>query len=227
MLACGPEAALSHRSAAMLRGIHSTARAKIDVTTPQRSRVGHAGIDLHRTRSLHRDDVTVHDHIRVTSVARTLVDLTDVLDGAALRKAVNESEIANLFDLDGVEAAIERANGRRNVRRLSDILGDPFPPTRSVLEDVFLGLCARAGVPMPHVNVAIGPYEVDVLWPERRLVVETDGARVHRTRHAFEHDPVKAADLTVMGYTVIRFTWRRITREPDKVIATLRALLSR
>ena len=76
------------------------------------------------------------------------------------------------------------------------------------------------------MNVHIGRHQVDFLWPAQKLIVETDGARVHRTRDAFENDPVKAADLAVLGYTVIRFTWRRITREPDAVIATLTALLS-
>ena len=91
----------------------------------------------------------------------------------------------------------------------------------------FFDLCRRAGLPLPQTQVPIGPYVVDFLWPEHRLVVETDGARVHRTRRAFENDRVKAADLAVLGLTHVPVTWRRLTREPAKVEQTLRALLAR
>ena len=227
VLACGPDAALSHHSSGAYWGIRATARRDIDVTTPRRSRVGHAGIDLHRVRSLDPRDVTVHDHIRVTTVARTLVDLADILDDYGLRKAIRESEVNDLFDLTAVEDACARVTGRRGPARLRALVDLPAPPTQSVLEDRFFALCETAGVPLPQVNVHIGGYQVDFFWPSHNLVVETDGARYHRTRDAYEQDPVKTADLTVMGYTVIRFTWQRITRRPDEVIAILRALLSR
>ena len=55
--------------------------------------------------------------------------------------------------------------------------------------------------------------------------METDGGAVHATRHAFEDDRVRDADLTLAGYTVVRFTWRRITQQPDAVADTLRRLL--
>ena len=225
VLACGSDAALSHYSAAAFWGIRRTARRDIDVTTPQRGRKGHAGITLHRVRTLDPRDVTVHDSVRVTSVARTLVDLADVLDDYALRKAIRESELNDLFDLAAIEDACDRVTGRRGPATLRRLVALPAPPTRSVLEDRFFALCETAGVPLPQVNVHVGGYEVDFFWPSHNLVVETDGAKYHRTRDAYERDPIKTADLTVMGYTVIRFTWQRITQKPHEVVATLRALL--
>ena len=226
VLACGPEAVLSHRSAAAFWGIRQTGRRDIDVTTPRRSREGHAGIDLHRVRSLDPRDATVVDHIRITTVARTLVDLADVLDDTALEKAINESEIGRLLDVGAITDAVGRANGRRRARRLLDLLGDPAPPLQSELERRFFELCRTAGVPLPQTQVPIGPYVVDFFWPEHRVVVETDGARVHNTRRAFERDRIKAADLAVLGLTLVPVTWRRMMREPTKVEQTLRALLT-
>lgn len=226
-MACGPEAALSHHAAAALLGIRQTARNRVDVTTPHRGRKGYAGITLHRVRHLDPRDVTVHDHISVTTVARTLVDLADELDERALSRAIRESEVTRQFDLAAVEEACDRVTGRRGPLRLRDLLGVEAAPTRSELEDRFLALCHRASVPPPLVNVHIGGYDVDFYWPDYGLAVETDGAAYHRTRDAFERDPVKSADLAVMGITFIRFTRRRITREPDEVIRTLHALFAR
>jgi very-short-patch-repair endonuclease len=225
VLACGPQAVLSHRSAAAFWGIRSTARRNVDVTTPQRGRKPRAGIDLHRVRRLDRADVTERDHIRVTTVARTLVDLADLLDDRGLERALHESEIARVLDVADVLEALGRANGRRGAQRLLALLDDATPPTQSELERRFFELCRTAGLPLPLTQVPIGPYVVDFYWPEQRLVVETDGAAVHHTRRAFERDRVKIADLAVLGLTVVPITWRRATSAPAEVANTLGALL--
>ena len=227
VLACGPEAALGYQSAAAFHGIRQTARRDIDVLTPRRGRKGHDGIDLHRVRTLDPRDVTVIDHIRVTTVARTLVDLAGILDEPGLEKAIQQSEMRNLLDLHATLDAIERANGRRGTSVLRDLLDDSRPPSMNEIEQRFFDLCRTAGLPLPQTQVPVGPYVVDFLWPEHRVVVETDGAKVHRTRRAFETDKVKAADLAVYGLTLIPVTWRRLTRRPHEIEATLRAVLER
>ena len=69
-------------------------------------------------------------------------------------------------------------------------------------------------------------FEVDFLWRDQRLVVETDGAATHLTPTAFEKDRHRDAALAVAGYRVVRFTWRRVVFEPDWVARTLEALLA-
>jgi len=69
-------------------------------------------------------------------------------------------------------------------------------------------------------------FRPDFLWRPQRLIVETDGRDVHTTRQAFERDRERDQRLTVAGWRVVRFTWRQITREPDRVVQTLRALLA-
>jgi len=83
----------------------------------------------------------------------------------------------------------------------------------------------------PEVNAWValddgGSFPADFLWREQRLIVETDGRDVHSTRQAFERERERDQRLTVAGWRVVRFTWRQITREPDRVAQTLRALLA-
>jgi very-short-patch-repair endonuclease len=78
---------------------------------------------------------------------------------------------------------------------------------------------------MPKVNVRMGEFDVDFLWPERRLAVEVDGWDTHRTRSAFESDRARDLKLKLIGYDVVRFTWRQLTDDPSGVAAALRELL--
>lgn len=97
--------------------------------------------------------------------------------------------------------------------------------TRSELERLFLRLCRRRHLPLPEVNVRMGPFEVDFLWREARVTVETDGFRHHGDRLAFERDRARDAALQAMGYRVLRFTYRQVREDPDAVVRRLRAVL--
>jgi len=66
---------------------------------------------------------------------------------------------------------------------------------------------------------------VDFLWADHFLIVEVDGWGSHGTRSAFEEDRARDARLATLGYSVVRFTWRQVTRDPSGVAATIRALL--
>jgi hypothetical protein len=226
VLACGPGAVLSHVSAGARHRLLDTARRNVDVSTPARGRKGHAGIALHRVRSLDPRDVTVSDGIPVTTVGRTLVDLAGVLPAAALRRAWKQAEIERILDVGEVRDALGRARGRRGTGRLRALLPIAAAPTRSELEDRFLALVHHAALPAPQVDVPIGPYVADFLWPDRRLIVETDGRRTHAIETGLEDDHVKDADLAVLGFRVVRFTWRRVTERPQEVVRVLRALLA-
>jgi very-short-patch-repair endonuclease/predicted transcriptional regulator of viral defense system len=230
VLACGPGAALSHRSAAAAWGFRPTARARIEVTVAT-SRRGVGRIELHRTKQFTADDVTHLRNIAITTVARTLVDLAAVLRPNALQRAVNQAEFLQLLDVTATRAAIQRAPGRAGVRLLGDLLSVPFPgPTRSEFEAEFLALCRNTDLPTPlmnrHVQAGGRLSEVDALWPDHRLIVELDGGAAHRTTHAFENDRRRDAALAARGYLVVRFTWQRLTNEPQDVSDELRHILA-
>jgi len=75
------------------------------------------------------------------------------------------------------------------------------------------------------VNVRIGAHVVDFSWPGERLVVELDGYGSHGTREAFESDRARDVELRLLGYEVLRFTWRQITRQSAEVARAIRTLL--
>ena len=225
VLACGERAMLSHRPAAALWGIRPVPSGRIEVTVPGGGRPGPRSVQVHRTRCLGEEDVTDRRGIPVTSVARTLIDLAEVLGPRQLKTAVNEAEVREILDEDAVWRAAARVSGRRRLPRLIRLLGMSSPPTRSVLERRFLELCDIAGIPAPQVNVPLYGFLADFFWPEAKLVVETDGRRTHGTTAKFESDRRRDAELTAAGYRVVRFTWRQIVEDPAAVVRLLRRLL--
>ena len=232
VLACGPGAVLSHRSAAALWGIRPSARAAIDVTSPRRAGRVRAGIDVHRGTGLEPADVTRVDAIPCTTVSRTLLDLASVFDRRALERAYEQAEVLGVLDLGAVEEVLARSLGRRGTGALRAVVSaaDLAGLTRSELEERFLAVCAAAGIPRPRVNAWVpldgGGAEVDFLWPDQRLIAETDGHRVHGTRGAFERDRRRDRRLMLAGWRVARFTWLDLVRDPDEVAETIRALLA-
>ncbi|MEO8092391.1 MAG: type IV toxin-antitoxin system AbiEi family antitoxin domain-containing protein [bacterium] len=230
VLACGPAAAISHRSAASLLDLRPSARAQIDITVSDRTVRSRPGIRAHRATLLPRD-VTTIDHIPCTSVARTLLDLAGELDAAALDRALQRAEVLRVLDTAGVQDVLDRGDGHRGVAKLDHALTLYLPEihTRSELEARFLALCRSASLPSPVVNgrieVGADTLEVDFHWPSSCLVVETDGHATHGTRAAFERDRRRDQMLTAAGWRVLRFTWRQLARRPDEVAGTVRAAL--
>jgi very-short-patch-repair endonuclease len=75
------------------------------------------------------------------------------------------------------------------------------------------------------VNVRIGGYDADFVWPARRLAVEVNGWHSHHTRSAFEEDRARDLKLKLLGFEVVRFTWRQLTEDSAAVASALRELL--
>jgi very-short-patch-repair endonuclease/predicted transcriptional regulator of viral defense system len=225
VLAHGPSAALSHRSAAEHWGMLPPSYSEVvHVTVPGRStRKTRSGIALHRVPAV---EAAVHDGIPITTVSWTLLDLASAADSRLLDRAIEGAEKARLLNLDDLERFLEL--GRPGVRTLREALADyDDAPTRSELERRFLELCADHGLPRPLVNQWIlGRFEVDFLWPAERLVVETDGMAWHASTAAVERDHRRDAELRLAGYEVQRFTWRMVTTEGETVARLIRKLLA-
>jgi very-short-patch-repair endonuclease len=232
VMACGQGAVLSHLDGAALWKVYDGRGAKIHVTTTTRSARRLPGIRAHRARRLLAADITVKDGIPVTTVARTLVDLTDVLGGDRILRAIREAEYLKLLDLDALSAAVERAHGRRRLTVLKSALARhrPGQVVRDELEHRFLELVHAAGLPAPHTNVKVQTrcreYEVDCLWRNEGVAVELDGRAAHARAAAFETDRARDAALTAIGLRPLRFTWHRVTTEGTEVIAELEATLA-
>jgi very-short-patch-repair endonuclease len=210
VLACGPGAVLSHRSAGALWGLPIGDNGLSHVTAPTahtRRRV-----DVHRA-SLDPRDHTVRHGIPVTTLARTLADLAHSLDDASYHRAVKEAQFRKLFD----DARIRDALTRRPAARLKRYLGDTTL-TQSALEDAFIRLCRKHCIPEPETQYGTKP-RVDFIWHDRRLIVEVDGYEAHGTRAAFQDDRTTTNALLLAGYLVLRFTYDDVEHRPDHVAA--------
>jgi predicted transcriptional regulator of viral defense system len=234
VLACGGGAALSRRSAAGLSGLRQDGRLATDVCVPCAGVRSRPGIDLHRSTTLAEQDITTVDGIPCTTVARTLVDLGDVVNRRAVEKAVDQAEVLRVFDLRAVHEVLDRVGPRRGAGILRAVLAEYEGPTitRRELEERFLALVRQASLPSPAVNAWIATsdgvsYQADFLWRKEKLIVETDGRDVHTTRKAFESDRLRDQRLTLAGFTVVRFTWAQVVDDPRRVAGVLRDLLAR
>ena len=228
VLACGPDAVLSHRDAGAHWQIRRSDRTLIDVTAPRGRKYVHAGLTIHRPRVLLPQERTVHNGIPVTTVARTLVDLAAVISLNSLRYAWDDAERQKLFHLKEIETVRGRFKRRKGLRNIDLLIAErrPLPPvTRSDLEILFVEFCAKYGLPTPSMNSWIGKYEVDAAFHDHRLAVELD-SRYHDTPGAYERDPIRDAELQILGYRILRITYRRLVDRPDELAAQIRALLA-
>jgi predicted transcriptional regulator of viral defense system len=150
VLAYGSKAVASHRTAGGLQELREDNSAQTDVSLPLQSVRSRPGINAHAASTLRPADVTTRHGIPCTSVARTLLDLADVVPRRQLERAVEQAEMLRVFDLGELHEVLARANGRRGAVVLRDVLGelDDEPGlTASDLEDRFLELCRQAGLP--------------------------------------------------------------------------------
>jgi hypothetical protein len=229
VLAGGPGAVLSHRTAAALWGVHQQSAGPIDVTVGDRRRP-RPGLRFHRS-ALPRDEVTVRNGISVTTVPRTLLDLASVLARDRLERAVHEADVLRLADPLSVPQIMARHHRCPGTAALRSALGTRPQITRSELEHSFLHLLTRHEIDPPRTNALITvagdrTFEVDCLWKRRRLIIELDGRAVHDTAQAFERDRERDRLLTLAGWRVARFTWRHVAERPAEVAAHTRALLA-
>ncbi len=189
----------------------------IEVSTP-RSRKPQNGFVLHRSCSLTEADRATVAGIPTTSVARTLVDLADVLNERRLARAVNEAEVQRVFDLTAIDEVLSRVPGRTGRHRLHRVLEAyrPGPPvTRSDNERRFLEICETHGIQMPQSNASRAGYEPDFLWPDHGLAVEMDDPAIHYTIQSYYSDRRRDRKLAPHGIQVIRVTPLDMDDEPQ------------
>ena len=228
VLAGGPGAVLSHRSAAALWGMRGASGGRVEITVPRK--LGRrSGIRAHRAL-IPGDEVTTVDGIPVTSPHRTIFDLAGHLQPHELEGVIGQAQVRRLWDRVSLVELLERYPGRRGTAVLSELVLAGARITRSELEQKFLGLLDGAGLPRPERNTLVETpqrdYEVDCLWRSQRLIVELDGRTFHDTPSAFERDRERDRRLAVAGWRTLRITWRQLSDDPEGVLRDLAALLT-
>ena len=204
--AVGPGSGLAWPQAGALWELRRTPSGPIHVAVPGNGgKKKRSGIVIHRRCSLSQVDIVVHKGIPVTSARRTLLDAKKVVS-------------ANLYD--------DLLRKAEKLQLDTGKLGDVDDVDLNRFERRFFALCRRHGLPRPRTQQVIGPYTVDFVWPEAKLIVETDGWEDHGTRVGFEEDRARDAWLLTQGYRVVRVTWRQLRDDPASVVATVKTLLA-
>jgi very-short-patch-repair endonuclease len=228
VLSCGPDAALSHESAAALWDIRPRTGQKIHVSVPAGVTRRRPRIVVHRRTRLGAGDVKRRHAIPVTAPICTLIDIATRVDRDQLEAAINEADKRDLTDPEQLRASLDEQSSRPGIRALRETLDRrTFALTDSQLERRFLPLARRAGLPLPQTGHRLNGFKVDFYWPELGLVVETDGLRYHRTPAQQTRDRVRDHAHAAAGLTPLRFTRAQIVFEPDHVRSTLAAVARR
>lgn len=220
-LSAGRGAVVSHGTAAEVWGLRGRSRL-IELTRP--SGGGRRGrLYLHQAK-LDPIDIGSRGAFSLTSVPRTLLDLAHRLDDIQLKRAVVAAERQQLLDWAMIDRLLAASDGRRGIRSLRRALVEADPRsarTEPGAEELFLIHWSSAGYPMPEINVRVGPFIVDFLWPDAKVIVECDGYHYHRGRIKFEEDRQRDMDLREAGYEVHRVTFQMLQTRPKKVIETI------
>jgi hypothetical protein len=209
---CPADVAISHVGAAVLWGWpcwDPPAHLDVSGTAPRRV----PGVRVHRV-ALCDDELTTIDGIPVTTPARTVLDIAGTGTSREVEQALAAAERASRDARRQIVALLERRPrhaGSGLLRALLEHLaasGRPPLFLRSRAEELAVGLFRRAGLPEPFANERIAGYEVDLVWPEQRVIVEVDGYEFHGTRKAFDRDRSRDSALATAGHHVLRFSWR-------------------
>lgn len=197
--------------------------APVHVTVAGPGRGPRPGVVVHRVAAFDSSEVTQIDGIPVTAPARTLFDLANVVRGRELEQAMARAERKRLTNRSELLSLVSRHSRRRGIGALRHLLQDGAEPVlaRSEAEERFLALIRRARLPAPEANSRIGNYEVDFVWRAQRVAVEVDGFAFHSSRVQFESDRRRDADLSAMGFRVIRVTWQQVVHESEVLLVRL------
>jgi very-short-patch-repair endonuclease len=246
VLACGPHALLSHRSAAALLELRRAWRGPVEVVVPARFTKRRPGIRAYRRAASAADRGGVPpfaggtadadgdplaaalrwrlvDDIPVTGPAVLLVDLANCLPRGQLEAAINEADHLGLIDPETLRVALDalpRRPGARQLRSLLDAATHALPST--ALEQRFLPLAREAGLPLPSTQAHLGGHRVDFYWEGLGLVVETDSLRYHRTAFKQSADKRRDNDHALSSLLTLRFTHQQVSYEPGYVRAELK-----
>lgn len=229
LLACGEGAVISHGTAAALWGLWDRWPALIDVTVPCEAGRKIDEVRCRRCRYPEGEEIASHEGVLCTTPARVFVDLAGMVGLPRLRRTVERAAVLKLLDLDAAYRAVHFAKGRRGLRGLTAVLDAWKTPdgkvqdVRSDFEALVLPRLVALGLPRPLCNETLTVRSerlmVDFLWPEQKVVVETDGAATHLTPVAFQRDRHRDQLLIAAGYRVPRVTWDQIQQELDDVVA--------
>jgi very-short-patch-repair endonuclease len=180
------------------------------------------GVVPHRVRKMPR--TFKRRGLITTTVERALLDIALTEPFADLQRALNEADYRRLVSESSMRSVLDESRGHRGAAALKEAIADKAP-TRSPLEDRFYALLRAAKLPLPMANQMVDGMECDFVWPELRLVVETDGWAAHGTARRKRRDRRKEKRLEALGWHVERVPRAELEHHAYALIARLSPLL--
>lgn len=231
----GDDATISYQSAAQLYDVALLRRPGNTVTLtcrPEHSRRGRTGIRV-RSADLPADHVNTKPGFRVTTPARTVIDLARILDFKAGVVSADSALHKKLTTKDELHKIITACPRRQGIKRAREVIAFADGRAESALESIARVVFADASLPPPDLQVWLGAGaepvgRVDFYWKQYRTIAEVDGDAKYdldpaRARAQLQRDRLLRRD----GYEVVHFTWDEITRQPELVAATIRQAFRR
>jgi very-short-patch-repair endonuclease len=218
-----PGSLLSRLSAAVAWGVLEREGPFVTITRPGNGGPRrHGGIRVHRSTDLDADRAERRG-VPITSVARTLLDITGDVGDRALARAVREAARLELIEIHELADELSRFRGRRGSRRLASTVarysGLPIERARSGAEVRALEILRDADYRDVELNQVVAGVEADLVFRRRRLIVEIDGAPYHSDRG---EDARKDSAWRNGGWTVRRLPSNEVYERPDALLALVR-----
>ena len=223
---------------------HQTAARVHQIVVPDEDRVQHVTVTRDQRRR-HRPDLRFHtrsigcgevekrDGVPVTSVARTLADLTTSLERTRAVWALDDALRRRLCAKPDITAIIERWRGGAGCVSARERLDEADGIAESILETAGRLALRDRGVPLPVPQHELWAPEgtliarLDGAYLREKVALEFDGADPHGLPEAVFRDRWRQNRLPELGWTVLRFTWWDVMRDPDGVAAIVQRTLGR
>lgn len=226
---------VSHQSAARIHGFGAIPDSPPSITVSHRSSHSFPDVVVHQSTDLLEEHVEEIDRLRVTTAARTLVDLAKILGPKRLERVIENALVTGKVEVEefvDLVTALSR-KGKRGMKNLHAIISESLLGTAvsdTVLERAFFRLIRNAGLPLPSRQFN-APWlkrlngRVDFAYVDLKIVIEADSRRWHLLFDAFEVDKIRDNAAQIAGWIVIRISWRMIKDEPEEVVRTIRDAL--
>ena len=230
-LATGPDAVVSHETAAAIHRFTNFPRGRIVLTTTHGDHHWHGLADMRQSTDLKPEHVSVRDGLPVTTPVRTLFDLAAVTGRERLAIAVEDAHISTQCRLEELIALYEelRRPGKHGMKKLGRILSERGPgyiPPESKLERMLLKILRDAGLPKPRLQAQLPwrttlPSRCDAIYDDQRIILEADGRRWHTRVDQMANDRRRDREALNHGYRPYRFVYEEMKRDPQMVVETI------
>lgn len=225
---CDPVA--SHRTAARVLGLEVPSDGPEEVTIPRGERRPHRADLRFHTTTIAAEDVIDLEGLRLTSTARTLVDLCRTEEDYRAVWAVERALKRKLVTVGELDAALGRARGVPGVTRARRLIASARPQSGSPLETAGRLAIVADGMEEPEVQMPIVRADqrdayVDLAFRRQRTGLEFDGRSEHGMEMAVFEDRDRQNQIVLRDLTIIRFSWFDVFRRQPHFLRTVRSAI--